>query len=142
MVVVPIGNADPIPKPTVGDEVCTKVTPEQLSNAVGGGVQVTTAVQAFVAAATVMLEGQLTIVGLMISRTSIIKVHVPILLELSVPINVTVVKPLGKLPLTKLPKSEITTPGVAVAVELITVQLSAQIGLTMVLDETHELASV
>ena len=142
IVVTPIGNADPIPNPVVGDDVCTNVTPEQLSKAVGGGVQVTTAVHALAGAMTATLDGQFTMDGGVTSFTSMIKVQVLVLPELSVPVKVTVVIPLGKVPLTKVPKSDIVTPLLAAAVELITPQLSAQIGLTMVLDDTQELGSV
>src|SRR5712692_11450001 len=90
-VVVPLLKVDPDAgeQATVGAGV-------QLSVAVGG-VKVTTAVQTFGSVLLVMFAGQAPIVGACVSLTVTVKLHMAVLLDESVAVQVTVVKPFWKV---------------------------------------------
>ena len=91
-VVVPTGNIEPL------GGVHTEVTPGQLSDTVGAGKLTVALVEIgqVCAATAVTLAGQV-IDGGWVSLTVTVKVQEPVLFELSVAVQVTVVVPLGKV---------------------------------------------
>lgn len=87
---VPIGNADP----EVNPEVCTILTPAQLSFADGAG-QVTIAEHKPGLLLVVMLVGHVIKVGAWLSITVTVNVQVEVFPLASVAVNVFVVTPTG-----------------------------------------------
>jgi hypothetical protein len=114
-VVVPTGNIEPL------GGVHTEVTPGQLSDIVGAG-KVTVALLEIgqVCAATAVTFAGQVIVGGCVSLTVTVKLQEPVLFELSVAVQVTVVVPLGKVEPERGLQTGVPTPGqLSVAVALL-----------------------